>query len=221
MYILGITGSPKGAKSQTRRLMESVLAGAQATGATTELVDLSTLDVKYCTACGACYAKGACVINDDYPPLLAKMLVADGLVFGSPLYFSSCTAQFKTMLDRMADPIHTQRFLGKYGCAVATSGGPEFPEVNDYLTNVLVRFGAFSVGSVGCAAMMPGAMERALPDATALGGTLAQAIADRPVFADQQAIHAAMHARFKALVTMSQERFPYEYAYWQQQGWLD
>jgi multimeric flavodoxin WrbA len=47
----------------------------------------------------------------------------DGIVFGSPIYFNSVTAQFKTLIDRMADAIHCHMLNGVYSCAVATTGG--------------------------------------------------------------------------------------------------
>ncbi|MCX6691730.1 MAG: flavodoxin family protein, partial [Methanoregula sp.] len=123
MKILGINGSPKGEKSQTRRLVMAVLEGARKTGADVTFVDICELEITYCNACGTCYAKGECIHDDDFPALLEKMLDADGIVLGSPNYINSVTAQLKTMLDRMADAIHCQYFTGKYGCAVATAGG--------------------------------------------------------------------------------------------------
>ncbi len=58
MHILGISGSPRGEQSTTRRLVEYVLQGAKTCGATVELVDLGKLRLAYCTACGVCHVKG-------------------------------------------------------------------------------------------------------------------------------------------------------------------
>jgi len=59
MKILGINASPKMEKSQTRRLVMAVLEGARQTGADVTFVDICSLEIKYCTACGTCYAKGS------------------------------------------------------------------------------------------------------------------------------------------------------------------
>ena len=48
MKILGINASPRGSKSQTRKLIQAVLDGARSQGATVELVDLSRLKIEYC-----------------------------------------------------------------------------------------------------------------------------------------------------------------------------
>ena len=60
MKIIGINGSPRGDQSRTRRLVQAVLDGATEAGAETELIDVSTYDLKYCTGCGVCYAQGEC-----------------------------------------------------------------------------------------------------------------------------------------------------------------
>ncbi len=112
MKIIGINANPKGEKSQTRRLVMGVLEGARQAGADITFVDICDLEIKYCTACGTCYAKGECIHDDDFPALLEKMLDADGIVLGSPNYINQVSAQLKTMLDRMADDVHCQTLAG-------------------------------------------------------------------------------------------------------------
>ena len=105
--IIGINGSPKGEKSQTRRLVLAVLEGARAAGADVMFVDICALKIRYCTACATCYAKGECVHDDDMPALYEKLLDADGIVLGSPVYINSVTAQ----LEDHARPDGRQRPL--------------------------------------------------------------------------------------------------------------
>ncbi len=47
MKIIGINGSPKREKSQTRRLVQGVLEGARQTGADVTFVDICDLKIKY------------------------------------------------------------------------------------------------------------------------------------------------------------------------------
>lgn len=65
MKIIGINASPRGSKSQTKKLVKAVLDGARSQGATVELVDLCRLKMEYCNACGICYERGKCVHKDD------------------------------------------------------------------------------------------------------------------------------------------------------------
>jgi multimeric flavodoxin WrbA len=177
MKILGLNASPRGDKSQTRRLVAAVLEGARQTGADITFIELCSLHIAYCTACGTCYAKGECVNDDDYPILLEKMMDADGIVLGSPNYINAVSAQMKTMLDRMADVVHCQSLSGKYGCSVCTAGGAYADEVADYMNMALLNFGATTVGKLG---VLVGADQNAIvageKQAKELGRKLAEAI---------------------------------------------
>jgi multimeric flavodoxin WrbA len=220
MRILGISGSPRGLRSNTRRLVERVLEGAKSAGADVELVDLSGIDIAYCIACDLCHVKGTCSRVDEFGPLHAKMLDSDGLVFGSPVYFSAVTAQLKTLIDRLPQDIHCQTFLGTYACSVATAGSPETEETLAYMNNVLVRLGCTAVGSVGSAVAVPDSMLAAEQDAVAMGKDLVKAIQEQRRYPEQDAVHALMHERFKRLVTFRKDEWKYEYEYWDSKDWL-
>jgi multimeric flavodoxin WrbA len=221
MKILGINGSPKGEKSQTRRLVMAVLEGARKTGADVTFVDICDLEIRYCTACGTCYAKGECIHDDDFPALLEKMLEADGIVLGSPNYINSVTAQLKTMLDRMADSIHCQYFTGKYGCSVSTAGGSFADEVADYMNGALLHLGATTVGRVGVNLMgNPEAILPAEKKAKELGRTLADAIRTGSKDPVQVKLQAEQREYFKRLVTFNKDLWKHEYDHWKTMNWL-
>mgnify|MGYP003806565639 CR=1 FL=1 len=218
LKILGINASPRGSNSQTLRLVKRALEGAEESGAETELVDLCRLDIKYCNACAVCFAKGRCIHEDDFVELYQKILNADGLILGSPNYFHTVTAQMKTMLDRMADAVHCQLLTDKYGCSVATAGSPSSNEVTDYLNKILVGFGANVVGQAGASPSLPGMMEAAEKEAFSLGQDLAEAIREKKVYPDQEAVHQEMRERFKALVEMNKDVWTHEYEHWKRMG---
>jgi len=220
MKILGVVASPKGERSQTLRLVQAVLEGAEAAGADVECIDLCTLKIKYCIACGACYVKGKCIHKDDFEALYAKLLGADSMVWGSPNYFSSVSAQMKTLIDRMADTIHCQLFTGKYGCAVAVAGGPGHGETTAYINRILIGYGANAVGAVGAAAAMPESLAAAVPAARQLGQTLVEAVRSKRTYPDQEAMHRQLREQFKGLVTANKDAWEHEYEHWMSQGWL-
>jgi multimeric flavodoxin WrbA len=218
MNILAIVGSPRGSKSRTRQLVEAVATGARGSGATVEVADVCAMKVNYCTGCGVCYAEGRCVHRDDLDRLYPKILAAEGLVLGSPNYFRSVSAQMKAMIDRMSDTVHCQLLTGKYGCSVATSGGPAYREVTDYLSAILVGFGASVVGSAGASASLPNAMKIAETEAESLGRTLVAAIQSRRVYPEQEAVHRETRDRFRKLVEMNKDLWRHEYQYWRSAG---
>ena len=218
MKILGINGSPRGSKSQTLILVEAVLDGAKASDAEVELVDVCKLKIDYCNACGVCYAKGKCIHEDDFEDLYHKILECDGLVLGSPVYFRSVTAQLKTLIDRMSDAIHCQLLTGKYGCAVATAGSPNYTEVTDYLGRIITGFGASAVGSVGASPSIPGDIEAKKKEAFKLGQTLADAIKTKRAYPEQDAIHNETRNRFKSLVKANKDIWTHQYEHWMKMG---
>ena len=219
MKILGICASPRGSKSATLKLVEKVLEGAKAAGAEVELVDVCKLNIEYCNACQACFKTGTCVHEDDFQGLYDKILAADGMVWGSPNYFHSVTAQMKTLIDRMADAVHCQLFVGKYCCSVAT-GGNNFDQVTTYLGALLLNYGAFVSGSAG--ARMAGG-PAALPDAEKkafeLGKALAGDIKTKRDYIEQREMHEESRKYFQNLVKMNKDSWVHEYEFWNSLNW--
>jgi len=101
MKVLGIVCSPR-RSGNTEILVRVALAAAQGCGAEAELWTTAGKDIKPCDGCEVCRTKGArCHIKDDMQELYSKVLLADGLIFGSPAYFGSATAQAKIVIDRL------------------------------------------------------------------------------------------------------------------------
>jgi multimeric flavodoxin WrbA len=219
--ILGLNASPRGKDSRTLQLVRWVLEGAEAEGAATDLVDIYDLDIGYCTACGTCYARGECTLDDDFPELFERMMDADGLVLGSPNYIDQVTAAMKAVFDRSADAIHCQMFSGKYGCAVCTAGGSGQEEVVKYMNHVLSTLGATAVGGIGIAVGRdPSALQRTEPEARALGKKLAESIRGEHSYPEQDDLHLRRREYFCQLVKANRELWKHEYEWHVQMGWI-
>ncbi len=101
MKVLGVVCSPR-KNGNTEIMMEVALAGASGLGAETELWTTAGKDLRPCDACKSCVEKGGkCHIDDDMQELYPKVLAADGIIFGSPSYFDSVSAQAKIVIDRL------------------------------------------------------------------------------------------------------------------------
>ena len=221
MKIIGINSSPRRKNSRTRKLVDAVLDGARQRGAETELVDIGALDIRYCLGCQVCYAEGECVQEDDLSDLWEKMMRADGIVLGSPVYINGVTAQLKTMIDRLADAIHCQMLVGKYGCAVTTAGSSGISEVLGYMNYFLNNLGAVTVGEVGVAVgRNPAALNAAIAEALNLGQTLADAIHSKRHYAEQESAIAERGAFFRQLVKANKEEWRHQYDFWMEKGWM-
>ena len=95
MDIVYISGSPR-KTSNTDYLLNYIL---DQTGG--EFIKLADYAIEPCISCWACLRKGSCVIDDDMKnEIIPKILVADVMVIGTPVYFNNVTAQLKSFIDR-------------------------------------------------------------------------------------------------------------------------
>ncbi|MBT9172274.1 MAG: 2-amino-4-deoxychorismate dehydrogenase [Syntrophomonadaceae bacterium] len=123
MKILALCGSHRKGKN-TSRMLQTVLREAASLGAETELVELTDYEIKECISCNKCLRRPECVITDDGMNVLyGKLLRADGIVIGSPVYFGNVSGRLKDFIDR-SRPLHmvTNALDGKAGAAVVHAG---------------------------------------------------------------------------------------------------
>jgi len=83
-------------------LAHAIADGARSAGARVETVRLHKLKIRPCTACDKCHAADDrfCMIRDDMQKLYAKVVAADGLIYASPVYWFTVSAQLKLFMDR-------------------------------------------------------------------------------------------------------------------------
>ena len=100
MKVLLINGSPH-INGCTKRALKEVSDTLIKEGIETEIIDVGNLDIRGCIACGSCFKTGKCVFNDIVNEVLDKFEEADGLVVGSPVYYSSPNGTLISFLDRL------------------------------------------------------------------------------------------------------------------------
>ena len=112
MKVYAINGSPRKNKN-TATLLQKALDGVKEAAkdkeVETEIINLYDLNYTGCKSCFACKRLGGknygkCAINDDIYEILEKISQADGLIFGSPIYFSNITGQLLAFLERLLFP---------------------------------------------------------------------------------------------------------------------
>ena len=100
MKVIGINGSAR-KDGNTSLLIKAVFAELEAEGIETDLVQLHGKALEPCKACFGCGGKRQCVVKTDYfNECFAKMVEADGIVLGSPVYSADVTAGMKAFLER-------------------------------------------------------------------------------------------------------------------------
>jgi multimeric flavodoxin WrbA len=123
MNVVAINGSPK-REGNTHHLLMRVCNRLEQHGIDTEIIQLGGKPVRGCLACSKCFENQdrQCVIKTDIiNDVIAKMIDADGILLGSPTYFSDVSAEMKAMIDRVGYVTLANGSLlaGKVGAAVA------------------------------------------------------------------------------------------------------
>ncbi len=122
MKVVAFNGSPR-KKGNTAILIRHVFQELESEGIETELVGLAGKKITGCTACFKCFEnqdKRCAVKNDGLNECIEKMIEADGIIFGSPTYFSNVTAEIKALIDRagMVSSANGFLFQRKVGAGV-------------------------------------------------------------------------------------------------------
>jgi multimeric flavodoxin WrbA len=122
MKILGVSFSPR-EKGSTVAMLKAALKAAEGAGAEIELFSIAGKDIQPCDGCWACTKTGRCHIKDDVAVLQDKMIAADGIIFGTPIYFWGMTAQAKAVMDRTISLGRPERSIANKVCGVVASCG--------------------------------------------------------------------------------------------------
>jgi multimeric flavodoxin WrbA len=142
MKVIGFNGSAR-KKGNTACSLNTVFAELDKAGIETEMIHVGKEKVQGCIACFGCVKEQneACTIKDDpVNEWIQKMKEADGILLGSPVYFSGVAGTMKSFLDRafFVSSVNGGLFRHKVGAAVAAvrrSGGiPTVNTLNHYIT---------------------------------------------------------------------------------------
>ncbi len=102
MKVVAINGSPR-KNGNTSMLIRSVFEELGKAGIETECINLSGKTIRGCIACRKCFEKQdkhCSITKDIVNECIDKMVAADGIILGSPTYFTDVTAEMKALIDR-------------------------------------------------------------------------------------------------------------------------
>jgi multimeric flavodoxin WrbA len=140
MKVVGFNGSAR-KDGNTAILIRRVLAVLEKEGIETELIQLAGQQIHGCMACGTCRKvknKECKIVNDNVNLYIAKMAEADGIILGSPTYFSMMSSEMKALIDRsgFVARANSDMFKQKIGAAVVAvrraGGMPTFDAINHF-----------------------------------------------------------------------------------------
>ena len=121
MKVVAINGSAR-KDGNTAILINYVFAELESEGIQTELIQLAGKKIRGCIACYKCWNNKdkQCSVKDDFAnECIGKMTEADGMILGSPTYFSDVTSEMKALIDRAGFVSRANDFLFKHKVGAA------------------------------------------------------------------------------------------------------
>jgi len=139
MKVIALNGSPRqdGNTATALGLIGKILKDE---GFDFEILHIGTQAINGCIGCGKCRETefNLCIFNQDFVnDWILKLRNADGIILGSPVYYSGIAGSFKSALDRL---FYGKSALYRYKvgaaiCAVRRSGGSStLDQLMHYLT---------------------------------------------------------------------------------------
>ena len=121
MKVIGINGSSR-KDGNTALIISKVFDELNTEGIETDLIQLAEYEIQPCRGCFACKGRGNCVFaNDGFAEIFSRMVEADGIILGSPVYSADVSAKMKAFLERGGVVVATNPELlrHKVGASVA------------------------------------------------------------------------------------------------------
>ncbi|MDA8079953.1 MAG: flavodoxin family protein [Nitrospiraceae bacterium] len=124
MKVVAFNGSPR-KEGNTSIALRTCLDEISKEGIATELVQLGGSDIRGCRACYKCFENKdmKCIQQDILNSCVRKMVEAEGVLIGSPTYFSNVSTEVKAFIDRagLVARANNHLFKRKVGAAVVAA----------------------------------------------------------------------------------------------------
>jgi len=153
--VLAINGSPR-KDGNTAVLIRTILKELEKEGIETETIQIGGKNIHGCMACMKCFENcdKKCVIDDDIVnTCIKKMSKADGILFGSPVYFLDVTSEMKALIDRagfvsFANGLLFRNKIGNAAVAVRRAGASRTADsmLHFFLGNEMIVAGLPVIG---------------------------------------------------------------------------
>lgn len=123
MKVVAINGSPN-KNGNTAFAVETAAKELREAGIEVEVLQVGSENIRGCLSCGGCIRnqdKKCVQRNDKVNEYIQKMEAADGILLGSPVYFSGLNGTMKAFLDRsfFVASVNGGLFRHKVGACVA------------------------------------------------------------------------------------------------------
>ena len=125
MKAIAFNGSAK-KDGNTAKMINFVFNELNKEGIETELIQLAGTNIHGCRACMGCFKnkdKKCICIDDDVNKYIKKMIEADAIILGTPVYFANMSTELKALIDRsgFVNRANNNLFRRKIGAPVVAA----------------------------------------------------------------------------------------------------
>ncbi len=191
-----------------------------------EYLSIADNNISACLGCRACFDRGEekCPLRDDLTDVRTKLMAADGIILGSPVYVEDINGIMKNWIDRMAFYCHRPAFMGKSALVLTTSGGGATNHALRTMKNALSAWGFriaaqknFRMGAY----MKNGETEKSYGDmAGKLAEDLIKSIIKNNSFQPSFYSYLIFKVQQKYWQKEMHQDNKYDYEFWKKKGWL-
>ena len=147
MKIVVLNGSPH-IDGATSDMVKAFMKGAQEKGHELVIFNAAHMNIRGCLGCEYCRnkGKGVCVQKDDMHKIYPEILSADMVVFASPIYYFTLSAQLQAVIHRTY-AIDIPKKVKKV--ALILSSGSKFvygPAITQYYQSIVEYWGVENAG---------------------------------------------------------------------------
>lgn len=117
--------------------LQEIVGEFKRQGVDAEIIHIGRETIHSCMACGYCRSAGRCAYDDLLNDVAGKLIVSDGLIFATPVYYAGISGQLKCFMDRLFyaygrrlsnKPVAAVVNARRSGCVTA------FQDVNNFFT---------------------------------------------------------------------------------------
>ena len=147
MKILVLNGSPH-LNGATSDMVNAFAQGAKEAGHEVEIINVAHKNIHGCMACEYCREKeqGICCQKDDMQAIYPEILSSDMVVFASPIYYFTLSAQLQAAIHRTYS-IDIPKNVKKVAL-IMSSGSPFVygPAIAQYFQSIVEYWGVENAG---------------------------------------------------------------------------
>ena len=153
MKVLGFSAGSVGREGNVDRMVKAIL---DKSGHESEFVKLTDLNFSGCKGCvQLCAGPQVCKLADDAQPYYEKILDADAIVIGSPVYMNTITSTVSAFIERFYGYRHVDIQVAGKPFVTVVGGAMMVDAAQDNMQNLLGMFEADVISSIAFKSSVP------------------------------------------------------------------